>query len=50
MLDQLVHSTYSEGPDRYSTNTKSPDLAGGGDPFKIRLINYLLPGEVYISE
>ena len=31
MLDQLVHYTYSEGPDRYLTNTKIPALTRGGD-------------------
>ena len=41
MLDQLVHSMHSEGPDRYSTNNRNLSLTRGGDPFKITWINKL---------
>ena len=40
-LDQLVHSMHSEGPDRYSTNTKNLAFTRGGDPFKITCIHKL---------
>ena len=41
ILDLLVHLTYSEEPDRYSTTTKIPARTGGGDPFKITWVNKL---------